>query len=191
MTALFPKYFTIRRGQFVGTMLGVCIVPWSTSRSCTTSTAVTKQIVLSEILVSAKAFLTFLSGYGYWLAPIAAVLTMDYYVRCRPSRRTSVLTVFLSLSSAAILSLRPSTPGRRLEDTTSTRYGARVSLVVARSHHTAGLELARHIGGDSITSALHARLREQRRDRTPEHQQDLTKIVLYRVCLPSSLVFKL
>ncbi|KAL1716454.1 permease for cytosine/purines, uracil, thiamine, allantoin-domain-containing protein [Schizophyllum commune] len=60
MTALFPKYFTIRRGQFVGTMLGVCIVPW-------------------KILVSAKAFLTFLSGYGYWLAPIAAVLTMDYY----------------------------------------------------------------------------------------------------------------
>ncbi|TRM61275.1 permease [Schizophyllum amplum] len=60
MTAMFPRYFTIRRGQFAATMLGVCIVPW-------------------KILVSAKAFLTFLSGYGYWLAPIAAVLTVDYY----------------------------------------------------------------------------------------------------------------
>ncbi|KAK4700931.1 nucleobase:cation symporter-1, NCS1 family, partial [Phenoliferia sp. Uapishka_3] len=60
MTALFPNYFTIRRGQFLCTVLGICVVPW-------------------KILVSAKAFITFLSGYGYWLAPIASIIMVDYY----------------------------------------------------------------------------------------------------------------
>ncbi|GAA5920620.1 hypothetical protein JCM6882_003881 [Rhodosporidiobolus microsporus] len=61
LTALFPKYFTIRRGQFLCALLGVAIVPW-------------------KILSSAKAFITFLSGYGYWLAPIAGCLFAEYYV---------------------------------------------------------------------------------------------------------------
>ncbi|GAA6014119.1 hypothetical protein JCM10207_006102 [Rhodosporidiobolus poonsookiae] len=61
LTALFPRYFTIIRGQVLCTILGVAIVPW-------------------KILASAQAFVTFLSGYGYWLAPIAGVLFADYYV---------------------------------------------------------------------------------------------------------------
>ncbi|BGP14767.1 hypothetical protein JCM10213v2_002719 [Rhodosporidiobolus nylandii] len=61
LTALFPCYFTIRRGQFLCCILGIAIVPW-------------------KILTSAQVFITFLSGYGYWLAPLAGCLAADYYV---------------------------------------------------------------------------------------------------------------
>ncbi|WVQ83420.1 hypothetical protein IAT38_005561 [Cryptococcus sp. DSM 104549] len=61
VSALFPRWMTIRRGQVICTCLGVAIVPW-------------------KILVSATAFITFLSGYGYWLSTIAACMFMDYYV---------------------------------------------------------------------------------------------------------------
>ena len=58
---MFPRWMTIRRGQILCTILGIAIVPW-------------------KLLNSAQAFLTFLSGYGYWLTPIAACLLIDYYV---------------------------------------------------------------------------------------------------------------
>ncbi|KAI0477488.1 permease for cytosine/purines, uracil, thiamine, allantoin-domain-containing protein [Xylariaceae sp. FL0804] len=61
LSALFPRWMTIRRGQLLCTILGIAIVPW-------------------KLLNSAEAFLTFLSGYGYWLAPIAACMLIDYYV---------------------------------------------------------------------------------------------------------------
>ncbi|KAL5536558.1 hypothetical protein ACEPAF_380 [Sanghuangporus sanghuang] len=60
MSALFPKWMTIRRGQFICCALGIVICPW-------------------KILVSASTFVAFLSGYGYWMAPIAAIMMVDYY----------------------------------------------------------------------------------------------------------------
>ncbi|KAG7442883.1 uncharacterized protein BT62DRAFT_996360 [Guyanagaster necrorhizus] len=61
VSALFPKYMTIRRGQFIACLLGIAIVPW-------------------KILKDGATFLAFLSGYGYWLAPLAAILFVDYFV---------------------------------------------------------------------------------------------------------------
>lgn len=61
VSAIFPRWMTIRRGQVISAFLGVAIVPW-------------------KILNSAKAFITFLSGYGYFLAAIAAVLSTDYFI---------------------------------------------------------------------------------------------------------------
>lgn len=61
VSALFPRWMTIRRGQVLSAFLGVCIVPW-------------------KLLNSATAFITFVSGYGYWLAPIAACLSTDYFI---------------------------------------------------------------------------------------------------------------
>uniref|UniRef100_A0A0W0FS71 Uncharacterized protein n=1 Tax=Moniliophthora roreri TaxID=221103 RepID=A0A0W0FS71_MONRR len=46
ITALFPKYMTIRCGQFICCLAGLAIVPW-------------------KILKDGKTFLAFLSGYGY------------------------------------------------------------------------------------------------------------------------------
>ncbi|KAF8916580.1 permease for cytosine/purines, uracil, thiamine, allantoin-domain-containing protein [Mucidula mucida] len=60
VTAMFPKYMTIRRGQFICCLLGMAIVPW-------------------KILKDGTTFLAFLSGYGYWLAPGAAILLVDYF----------------------------------------------------------------------------------------------------------------
>ncbi|ESK96182.1 allantoin transport [Moniliophthora roreri MCA 2997] len=60
VTALFPKYMTIKRGQFICCLAGLAIVPW-------------------KILKDGKTFLAFLSGYGYWLAPGASILCVDYF----------------------------------------------------------------------------------------------------------------
>jgi NCS1 family nucleobase:cation symporter-1 len=60
LSALFPRWMTIRRGQVLCTILGVCIVPW-------------------KLVNSAKAFISFVSGYGYFLAPIAGCLAVDYF----------------------------------------------------------------------------------------------------------------
>ncbi|KAK1229893.1 hypothetical protein PQX77_006992, partial [Marasmius sp. AFHP31] len=59
LAALFPKYMTIKRGQFICCLAGLAIAPW-------------------RILKDGKTFLAFLSGYGYWLAPGAAILCVDY-----------------------------------------------------------------------------------------------------------------
>ncbi|WRT69063.1 uncharacterized protein IL334_006046 [Kwoniella shivajii] len=61
VTAMFPRWMTIRRGQVLCTILGIAIVPW-------------------KLLNNAAAFLTFLSGYGYWLSPIAAIMFVDYWI---------------------------------------------------------------------------------------------------------------
>lgn len=60
LSALFPRWMTIRRGQVLCAGLSVVIVPW-------------------KLVNSAKSFINFISGYGYFLAPIAACLTVDYY----------------------------------------------------------------------------------------------------------------
>ncbi|KAK7025457.1 hypothetical protein VNI00_015985 [Paramarasmius palmivorus] len=60
LAALFPKYMTIKRGQFICCLAGLAIVPW-------------------KILKDGKTFLAFLSGYGYWLAPGASILFIDYF----------------------------------------------------------------------------------------------------------------
>ncbi|KAJ3739596.1 permease for cytosine/purines, uracil, thiamine, allantoin-domain-containing protein [Lentinula detonsa] len=60
VSALFPKYMNIQRGQFLCCLLGLAIAPWKILRNGTT-------------------FLAFLAGYGYWLAPVAAILFVDYF----------------------------------------------------------------------------------------------------------------
>ncbi|KAJ4478346.1 permease for cytosine/purines, uracil, thiamine, allantoin-domain-containing protein [Lentinula aciculospora] len=60
VSALFPKYMNIQRGQFLCCLLGLAIAPW-------------------KILSNGTTFLAFLAGYGYWLAPVAAILFIDYF----------------------------------------------------------------------------------------------------------------
>lgn len=61
LTLLFPKYFTIPRGQFIVEFLAFAICPW-------------------KILASASVFTTFLSGYGLFMASVAAIMIADYWV---------------------------------------------------------------------------------------------------------------
>ncbi|KIK67916.1 hypothetical protein GYMLUDRAFT_36722 [Collybiopsis luxurians FD-317 M1] len=60
ISALFPKYMNIQRGQFLCCLLGLAIAPW-------------------KILENGSTFLAFLAGYGYWLAPVAAIVCVDYF----------------------------------------------------------------------------------------------------------------
>lgn len=63
MTGLFPKFLTIRRGQVLCAILGIAVVPW-------------------KLIASAAAFLSFLGSYNIFMAPLVAVIIMDYfYVR--------------------------------------------------------------------------------------------------------------
>ncbi|KAJ6531800.1 permease for cytosine/purines, uracil, thiamine, allantoin-domain-containing protein [Mycena capillaripes] len=62
MTALFPRYINIRRGQIICAIIGGwALCPW-------------------EILSSAPGFLTFMSGYTVFLGPFAALMVFDYWI---------------------------------------------------------------------------------------------------------------
>lgn len=61
LTALFPQYVNIRRGQLLCAVLCWALVPW-------------------KILESAGSFLNFMSAYAIFLGPIAAIMVFDFWV---------------------------------------------------------------------------------------------------------------
>jgi NCS1 family nucleobase:cation symporter-1 len=62
LTVLFPRYLNIRRGSVVAAVVGAWVfVPW-------------------RIVASAANFLTFMGGYAIFLAPIAAILCVDFWI---------------------------------------------------------------------------------------------------------------
>jgi NCS1 nucleoside transporter family len=61
LTALFPQYVNIRRGQLLCAVLCWALVPW-------------------KILASAGSFLNFMSAYAIFLGPIAAIMVLDFWV---------------------------------------------------------------------------------------------------------------
>lgn len=61
ITSLFPKWFNIRRGVILVSFIGGwALCPWI-------------------IMASATAFLSFMSAYAIFMAPIAGILTTDYW----------------------------------------------------------------------------------------------------------------
>ncbi|KAJ2915121.1 hypothetical protein MD484_g5316, partial [Candolleomyces efflorescens] len=62
LTALFPRYINIKRGQVICAFVGGwALCPW-------------------EILASAPRFLTFMAGYTVFLGPFAAIMVVDYWL---------------------------------------------------------------------------------------------------------------
>lgn len=61
LTALFPSYINIRRGQLICAVLSWALVPW-------------------KILESAGSFLNFMSAYSVFLGPIGAIMLLDFWV---------------------------------------------------------------------------------------------------------------
>ena len=61
LSALFPRYINIRRGQLLCALISWCLVPW-------------------KILESAGSFLNFMSAYSVFLGPIASILVFDFWV---------------------------------------------------------------------------------------------------------------
>ena len=59
MTGLFPRWMTIRRGQILCAILGVVVVPW-------------------KLIANASSFLSFLGSYNIFMAPLCAVIIVDY-----------------------------------------------------------------------------------------------------------------
>lgn len=60
LTALFPRYVNIRRGQLICAVFAWALVPW-------------------KILESAGSFLNFMSAYAIFLGPIAAIMVFDFW----------------------------------------------------------------------------------------------------------------
>ncbi|KAF2446455.1 NCS1 nucleoside transporter [Karstenula rhodostoma CBS 690.94] len=61
MTGLFPKYLTIRRGQVLCAFLGFAVVPW-------------------KLIATAQTFITFLGSYNIFMAPLCAIIIVDYCI---------------------------------------------------------------------------------------------------------------
>lgn len=60
LTALFPQYVNIRRGQLLCAIIAWALVPW-------------------KILKSAGSFLNFMAAYAVFLGPIAAIMVWDFW----------------------------------------------------------------------------------------------------------------
>ena len=60
LTALAPRFITIRRGGYICAIIGICICPW-------------------QFLTSASNFTTYLSAYSVFLSSIAGPMICDYY----------------------------------------------------------------------------------------------------------------
>ncbi|KAK9447934.1 permease for cytosine/purines, uracil, thiamine, allantoin-domain-containing protein [Limtongia smithiae] len=62
LNCMFPRFITIRRGQFIVAVIGAwAFVPWN-------------------VLTSATNFLSFMNGYAIWLAPMCGILVADFYI---------------------------------------------------------------------------------------------------------------
>ena len=61
LSALFPQYVNIRRGQLLCAIIAWALVPW-------------------KILASAGSFLNFMAAYAVFLGPIAAIMVFDFWV---------------------------------------------------------------------------------------------------------------
>ncbi|PKY08884.1 uridine permease/thiamine transporter/allantoin transport [Aspergillus campestris IBT 28561] len=61
MTALLPRYLTIRRGSYICAMIGLAMCPWN-------------------LLSSSNQFTTYLSAYSIFLSAIAGPMICDYYI---------------------------------------------------------------------------------------------------------------
>lgn len=61
LAGLFPRYFTIRRGQILCSILAILVVPW-------------------KLVYSAASFLTFLGSYVCLITPIGACMIVDYWL---------------------------------------------------------------------------------------------------------------
>ncbi|ODQ81614.1 hypothetical protein BABINDRAFT_159883 [Babjeviella inositovora NRRL Y-12698] len=60
MTAIFPRFMSIRRGGYVCAAISICICPWN-------------------LMKSSNKFTTYLSAYSVFLSSIAGVIAADYY----------------------------------------------------------------------------------------------------------------
>jgi NCS1 family nucleobase:cation symporter-1 len=72
LTALFPQYINIRRGQLLCAVLCWALVPW-------------------KILASAGSFLNFMAAYAIFLGPIAAIMVCDFWIIHRGKYNTLAL----------------------------------------------------------------------------------------------------
>ena len=61
MTALLPRYLSIRRGGYICAVVGLVMCPWN-------------------LLSSSNKFTTYLSAYSVFLSSIAGVIISDYYL---------------------------------------------------------------------------------------------------------------
>ncbi|KAJ4320703.1 uracil permease [Neodidymelliopsis sp. IMI 364377] len=61
MTALLPRWISIRRGSYICAIVGLVMCPWN-------------------LLSSTNSFTTYLSAYSVFLSSIAGVMICDYYI---------------------------------------------------------------------------------------------------------------
>lgn len=76
-TALAPQYMNIRRGQLLCALFSWILVPW-------------------KIMSSSSSFMNFMSAYGIFLGPIAAIMLFDFWLL--KARKYDSLALYQPLS---------------------------------------------------------------------------------------------
>ncbi|THH07196.1 hypothetical protein EW145_g3553 [Phellinidium pouzarii] len=121
MTALWPKYINIRRGQVICAFIGGwALCPW-------------------EILASATGFLSFMNGYSVFLGPFAGIMFTDYWLvhhekvdvpsMYRPHGRYRYLGgVNWRAALALLVSVTPNMPGLINSINTNIKVGGAVHV---------------------------------------------------------------
>ena len=92
MTGMIPKFLTIRRGQILCAILGIVVQPW-------------------QLMANASAFLSFLGSYNIFMAPLCAVIIVDYFVArkgnihipsCYDSKKTGLYWYFSGVNLSGV-----------------------------------------------------------------------------------------
>lgn len=121
MTALWPRYINIQRGQVICAILGGwALCPW-------------------EILASATGFLAFMGGYTVFLGPITGIMVTDYWLVHRThvdvpamfqphGRYRYTYGVNWRAAAAMIVSVPPMMPGLINSINTNIRVGVGTRL---------------------------------------------------------------
>ena len=78
MTALWPRYINIRRGQVICAFIGGwALCPWEILARCVRLRRKIATVVSHSLLYSATGFLAFMGGYTVFLGPIAGIMVTD------------------------------------------------------------------------------------------------------------------
>ncbi len=78
LAALFPRWFTIRRGSFVIAAIGICINPWRILNVITFAELCDELDTEAHVfhLQTANSFISAMSAYGVFLGPLTGIMVV-------------------------------------------------------------------------------------------------------------------
>ena len=79
LAALFPRWFTIRRGSFVIAAIGICINPWRILNVRFLYYIPAATLESSYRFQTANSFISAMSAYGVFLGPLTGIMVVSLH----------------------------------------------------------------------------------------------------------------